>query len=330
MPERNQNSWAPFAVGPKSTNPRWIETACSPLKEIFHVTHVRHALLILDDGVIRARPVYDESRLNTTRIHVVWLSPNDWTGAGGSRYGNVVFNFEWHKLVQDMKAYWVGSMEYEVEACRILLTRQDRSNELQEYDPKRGDGPWWYETEADRHWWNGKFCLEILLERDLLVNEITDMSFTQHHKSRCCLRERPCRDADQTRWQASPELLAAWASGPLATRAIPPSAHSGALKAWSDLLLLLSNLDVPGGDNAIAKTDTLAPVLARALLSAITRRDDSEQDQIARLFRSKADLYEAVASVIAYATGVKRAELRFPDTKDVSASINSINLDDLG
>jgi hypothetical protein len=69
-----------------------------------HVTHVRHALSILDARTIASRPVYDESRLNTTRIHVVWLSPNTWDGAEGSRYGGVSFGFEWRGLIDGTTA----------------------------------------------------------------------------------------------------------------------------------------------------------------------------------------------------------------------------------
>ncbi len=48
----------------------------APWKKVMHVTHVRHALSILNDAHIRPSLIYEETRLNTTRIHVVWLSPN--------------------------------------------------------------------------------------------------------------------------------------------------------------------------------------------------------------------------------------------------------------
>ena len=127
-----------------------------------HVTHVRHSLSIFDAGAIISRPVYDESRLNTTRIHVVWLSPNKWDGAQGSRYGGVSFGFEWRALIDGMTPYWIGAMTtYSPTACRILLSRNDYSGQYDRYYPARGDGPWWHDTATDEHWWNNEVCLEL-------------------------------------------------------------------------------------------------------------------------------------------------------------------------
>lgn len=232
MPESNQSSWKPFAVGRPSTHPNWTETACQPLEQIYHVTHVRHAITILDDRLIRKRPVYDESILNTTRVHVVWLSPNNWSGADASRYGNVRFVYDWRTLVKDMKAYWVGTMDYSPVACRILLTQNERSSSilldngtrrpLLPYTPESGDGPWWHDAAEDRHWWNGNFCLEILIERDLRTDDACDLDFEDHSAVKCSIEPGDqCRDAKRRHWQAAPELLAAWTSGALAGRAFP-------------------------------------------------------------------------------------------------------------
>jgi len=78
-----------------------------PLEKIYHVLHINPALNIVSDSKIKAGLVYDESKLNKKRILVCWLSPNDWDGAGGFRYGNIRFAFDWKKIYEDMYSYWV-------------------------------------------------------------------------------------------------------------------------------------------------------------------------------------------------------------------------------
>src|SRR5690606_35213991 len=84
MPESNRNSPTLYRV------PRGLSEA--ELDFVAHVTHIQSALAILRDGRISARLVYDERSLNTTRTHVVWLSPNDWSGAGGVATGTLSFD----------------------------------------------------------------------------------------------------------------------------------------------------------------------------------------------------------------------------------------------
>ncbi len=81
------------------------------LDRVFHIAHVRHALQILEEGQILARPVYDESRLNKSRTHVVWLSPREWK-ENGSIYGNVRFHFDWHRIIGDRNIYRVEAIKY--------------------------------------------------------------------------------------------------------------------------------------------------------------------------------------------------------------------------
>lgn len=77
----------------KPSTKNWVENDCQSFSNISHVSHINNALNIIEDGVIKSGLVFDKSLLNTERILVVWLSPNDWGGAGGFRYGNVRFNF---------------------------------------------------------------------------------------------------------------------------------------------------------------------------------------------------------------------------------------------
>jgi hypothetical protein len=53
MREVDQQDWTPYRVGAKSNNSNWTQPDCLPLEHVMHVTHVRHALSVLDDGRIR-------------------------------------------------------------------------------------------------------------------------------------------------------------------------------------------------------------------------------------------------------------------------------------
>jgi hypothetical protein len=46
------------------------------LTTVRHVAHVSSARRVVEDGRIKAGLVYDESRLNKSRISVVWVSAN--------------------------------------------------------------------------------------------------------------------------------------------------------------------------------------------------------------------------------------------------------------
>ena len=48
------------------------------LGTVRHIAHVPHARRIVEDERIKAGLVYDESRLNTSRISVAWASTNSW------------------------------------------------------------------------------------------------------------------------------------------------------------------------------------------------------------------------------------------------------------
>lgn len=122
MPSKYEKEWQEFRVGKLSKKSNWTEISCQPLIKISHVSHMSHALRIFQDGIINSRLVSDKSRLNNDRVLVVWLSPNDWEGNGGFRYGNVRFKFDWKKIAAGMNYYWIESMTYGIKAPRILLS----------------------------------------------------------------------------------------------------------------------------------------------------------------------------------------------------------------
>ncbi|HEY2515280.1 MAG TPA: hypothetical protein VGI39_30645 [Polyangiaceae bacterium] len=277
---------------------------------MMHVAHLRHALSILDDATVKQRIVYDSSRLRATRIHVVWLSPNDWTNAGGSRYGNVEFSFEWRALIEGKNYYWIGAMaDYAPVACRILITSEDRSGLYVRYDPNQGNGPWWYEEAANTHWWNGNICLEILLESNLAISTAQGMGFTKHNQRRCNIEKGGgCRDSNRTPSQAGPDLISGWAAGSLAGRPFPETCRPGIVKAWSDIVTPLARLE-GGAWGTVDDGDPLAPMLARAALSSYARRDRGERDAIARRFRSSAAAVRALKAIVTTTFSVAAVDL---------------------
>jgi len=112
--------WNQFAAGTIQDPNR--ANNCVPLNHVAHVAHLKAGLRIVEDRQLHADLVFDQSKLNTERIRVVWLSPNDWSNAGGFRYGNVRFLFPWDLIVEGKRYFWVESIAYGVAACRILIT----------------------------------------------------------------------------------------------------------------------------------------------------------------------------------------------------------------
>lgn len=166
---------------------------CSKLTEVHHVIHVPGARRILEDGRIRAGLVYDESRLNRSRLCVAWLSANTW--AYGSIYGNVQFTFDWLDIIKGRQVYWVEAMtEYNPSAYRLLLTDRDlaKSKHVQVYDPATDDGP--LKRKGSTWYWNGEYTSEFMVEADLLLNLCREVSFIRHHDTICRRNGSSCPD----------------------------------------------------------------------------------------------------------------------------------------
>lgn len=204
--------WTKFKVRKTILKSNFINPSCQPLTEISHVSHLHNAINIFESGKIQSGLVFDKSKLKKHRTLVVWLSPNDWHGAGGFRYGNVRFNFDWSKIVDGMKFYWVESIAYGVEACRILLTENDYSSIFDRYDPTAQDGPWWHDADNDKHYWNGNYCLEIMIEKDLYVDDILNIDFVDHHKNFCNINPYSCQDCGLYRAHAGARFISSLVS----------------------------------------------------------------------------------------------------------------------
>ncbi len=302
--DKGKREWTKFQVGALGKHQSW-RPSCKPIDFISHVSHLCNAINIFEIEKINAGLVFDESILRKKRILVVWLSPNDWDGAGGFRYGNVRFNFDWKKLIKDMNYYWIEIIPYEkIPACRILVTPKDYSGKFLEYDPTQGDGPWWHRTTNDTHYFNGRICLEIMLERDLYLIEMQNLDFVTHNPKRCAIDPKNCPDLGLYSSHAGARFVAALIGRDSDSkikkffRKYPQKIDSSALSCalsslWQDLRTL-------GNFNgSIQSTHETASPIVRAALGSYAKMNDEELTCLASLFKSDKSLINSSAKIIA-------------------------------
>lgn len=297
--------WEEFKVGKPSEQPNWTNTNCQPLTAVSHVAHLPIAYRIVEDQRLRADLIFDKSILNTHRARVVWLSPNDWTGAGGYRYGNVSFEFPWAKVLEGRRFFWVESIAYGVKAYRILFTTTDWSGVLLPYDPARGDGPWWVDGDGN-HYWNGDHCFEVMFEDDLSLDFSTGLSFVDHHDRRCSIDAYGCSYRGMRANRAGAEFLATLLSR-YVTLSLPPITYTmsdgsqtiaGRVEtALVDLVRACTRLAVPGP--GITAGEPQAYALARSLVGTLYREPSADRDNLASLFSCSKCLVDAVVEVMA-------------------------------
>jgi hypothetical protein len=162
------------------------------LTTVRHVVHVPAARRIVEDGRIKAGLVYDESRLNKSRISVAWVSANTWVN--GSIYGTVEFQFTWADLVGGQNIYWVEAMNYRPNAYRLLLSKRVISaGIIIAYDPANDEGP--LRLKDGKYYWNHEFTSEFMIEDDLSLDRCTGLNFVTHHEQYC----RPFGDGCEDR-----------------------------------------------------------------------------------------------------------------------------------
>lgn len=201
MPE-----WTPYACSiPKATG--YKPGDGSALSKVYHVVHVPVARRILEDGRLRAGLVYDESKLNRSRLCVTWLSANTW--AYGSIYGNVQFAFDWHDILAKRRVYWVEAMiDYAPHAYRLLLTERDLrgSKNVLPYDPNIDVGP--LRRRGSEWFWNGDRTSEFMIEADVPLTDCKALSFIGHHPSLCRPDGQQCPDRSASPEKTGSRLLA--------------------------------------------------------------------------------------------------------------------------
>ena len=279
---------------------------------VSHVTHIDYALNIVRAGLLQPRLVGDKSKLNQRRILVSWLSPNDWFQ--GYRYGNVAFRFNWHKLVADRNVYWVEKMdEYRPVACRFLITEKnyDGDKDFQRYDQTKDLGPWQYRKSDRRHYRNKSICLEFMIEAEVMIDDCLETNFVKHHPSFCCVDPERCPTLGMSALQAGPLFLAGLLGQGLATDSLHMSlekkgvsiAGTALRQAYQGVDDDLNGLKATG---KVTSSDAVSTALARAVLSAYSRGDQTEKERLARLFASPEELTSSVKALVAAAFAVKK------------------------
>ena len=162
------------------------------LDEVMHVAHIDTSLRILKDRKLKAGLVFDESRLNTQRILVNWVSPNRWNP--GYRYGSVGFLFDFKSLVKRKYIYWVEAMtQYRPTACRFLLSA-NKYPDLKLYDPRIDNGPLLSDRAKREFKRKDDICMEIMVESDLPLANCKSIKFLKHHPSMCCINQDSCTE----------------------------------------------------------------------------------------------------------------------------------------
>jgi hypothetical protein len=295
----SQKTWEKYAVD----DPNGMLNNSVEFDEVSHVTHIANALDIVRDGKFTPRLVYDESQLNRRRILVNWLSPNSW--AHGFRYGNIEFVFDLPELLKQsgVRFYWVEVMDYSPKACRILVTDRERQN-LDEYDPSSDRGPWRWDRKRNLHYRNGSICLEIMLERELELEDCVRVEFVDHHQYQCSIDPRSCSE----RGLRADKAGALFISGLVAGKLSGDDLHMTKLKsdkvlpgneikdAWDELEDKLR--DGSFGGKAVSSQREATP-LARAILWSVSQRNDEDRRALSGFFSTADDLVETCAELVA-------------------------------
>lgn len=296
--------WNKFSVGSPSSRNNWIEKDCVPFSSLDHVTHIKNSLPILIEGRIKSGLVFDESILNKQRILVSWLSPNTW---GAYRYGNVRLKFKFNNIIENKKYYWVESIAYGVPACRILITDKKHDN-LSPYDPTKKDGPWWFDVSHEQHYFNGRYCLEFMVEDDLLIDEDIKLDFVTHHERWCSVhRNNPnqCSDLGLAEWHSAGKFIATVLADSIVfpVQLFNDDKRNGIPRTleycWSGLCFNLTEFDNAKFDGKITHKDEAAIPLSRAICNAFAYSIIEDKRVIISMFKSKQDLTKSLAKLMA-------------------------------
>lgn len=129
MSSTDPPEWEAYACGIPKKADDFSDGSCLELTEVHHVVHVPEARRILEDGWVKAGLVHDESRLKSSRMCVTWLSANTWVN--GSIYGNVQFTFDWRRIVENRRVYWVRGDEELSSASLSSSAHGSRSHRVQ-------------------------------------------------------------------------------------------------------------------------------------------------------------------------------------------------------
>ena len=302
------SEWEKFKVGVPAI--KGFNDDCQRLDSVSHTSHISSAINIIEVGEVRPSLVFDESKLNDRRILVSWLSPNHWST--GFRYGNIRFNFSFSELIENKKYYWVESIAYKIRACRILITDIDRDSQLEPYYPKSKSGPWWFDENNDQHYFNGRHCLEFMIEAPVSLSHLKSFDFVDHHNTYCSVhRHNP---------KKCPELGLNSSRGGAAflTRAAVTGVDLSQLsshfvrengKPTTELEFALSEFAFKVSRNinfsgSLTEKSKSCVAVMRAIMSAFTFGSTEEAKQLCAKFQDEASFSNVAAMVFAETVGL--------------------------
>ena len=73
-------------------------------------------------------------------------------------------------------------------ACRILITTKEHTD-LPAYNPEDHNGPWWYDKESQKHYYNNNYCLEFMFEENISLHNLRSIDFCDHHPKFCSINK---------------------------------------------------------------------------------------------------------------------------------------------
>lgn len=212
--------------------------------------------------------------------------------------------------------YWVESIAYKTEACRILITDTDYDGVLQPYNPKRERGPWWVSPDG-AHYWNSNYCLEVMYEGDLLLNQTTGVDLVKHHRQFCNIDYRTCPDLGRDEADAATEFIGTLVSknqrlflpGFVTKTGRTPQPDFAILQLYSKLYSRCGRLN-PQGWGSLRAGDPYAPAVARALLRSLAAKELAhDAAPLASIFQNIQEARRAIGDVIADAAGLAGGEV---------------------
>ena len=181
---------------------------CLVFPPVTHISHTSDAIRIVEDGRIRTSLVYDESRLNTERVAVCWLSPKHWSD--GYIYGHVSFSIDWPELIDDKQFYWIEHHQTKrQDICRLLISANSYPTiRLDDYPQDSLGGPVFRKNGTWYH--NNSVTTEFLVDHDIPLRDVTHIRFVEHHPEWCAKHEttRACPDRKMQAETAGARFLA--------------------------------------------------------------------------------------------------------------------------
>jgi len=220
--------------------------------------------------------------------------------------------FDFGSLVAGKNIYWVESIAYGIAACRILVSRNDWSGSLLEYNPAADGGPWRYDDSDDTHYWNGEKCLEIMYEGNLRVDACVEADFVKHHAARCCVDPNFCSERGLTARRAAGYVLAGILSRGIHPGALPWTETNGGKTSATDSLKSVfgdccgafPRMKAGAFSGSVAADSPLASPLIRAAAGAVLRDARDEAVSIMGMFENQDSFDDALTGVVAEAFGI--------------------------